>query len=262
VALSVALFLARKRFPAGLAAWTIYLLTLIPVSGLVPFGRQLAADRYTYLSLLGAAVLAGAGLGRLLRTPAMRTVALVGAAVALAALALMTQRQIGVWRDGETLWSYVVGIEPRHAFANCALGTLDAGRGRLDEAERRLRVALQTDPEYAEAHNNLGIVLNARGRAGEAVQHYEAALRIKPAYADAHFNLANALVAAGSVDEGIAHARRAIELDPGRAAAHVMLGAALFRKGDTAGARDEFRAALRLDPTDEMARQNLMRVGG
>jgi hypothetical protein len=60
--LSAGFFLARRRWPGGLAAWVFYVVLLMPVSGVVTFGPQLVADRFSYLPSLGWAVLLGAGL--------------------------------------------------------------------------------------------------------------------------------------------------------------------------------------------------------
>src|SRR4030095_11989545 len=62
VAVSVWLFLIRHRWPAGLVCWLYYLGVLAPVLGLVPTGPQLVANRYSYLSCMSLAVLAGGGV--------------------------------------------------------------------------------------------------------------------------------------------------------------------------------------------------------
>ncbi len=65
VAMSVGLFLMRRRWPGLLAAWLSYLVILAPSSGLIRMNNQLAADRYSYLAMVGLVVLAAAGLCRL-----------------------------------------------------------------------------------------------------------------------------------------------------------------------------------------------------
>jgi hypothetical protein len=50
VAVSAVLVALRRVFPGGLAAWTLSVLMLLPISGIVHAGRQLAHDRYSYLS--------------------------------------------------------------------------------------------------------------------------------------------------------------------------------------------------------------------
>ncbi|MCX5797053.1 MAG: hypothetical protein NTY77_16290, partial [Elusimicrobia bacterium] len=48
--LGLGFFLARRRWPAGWAAGTIYVLALLPVLGLVQLGHHMVADRYSYLA--------------------------------------------------------------------------------------------------------------------------------------------------------------------------------------------------------------------
>jgi protein O-mannosyl-transferase len=47
VVITALLLALRRRWPAGLASWLCYLAILGPTLGLIPFGLQLAADRYT-----------------------------------------------------------------------------------------------------------------------------------------------------------------------------------------------------------------------
>jgi protein O-mannosyl-transferase len=49
--------LLRRRWPAVSAAWIVYVVTLLPVSGLFQNGPQISADRYSYLPSLSLAVL-------------------------------------------------------------------------------------------------------------------------------------------------------------------------------------------------------------
>ena len=65
VAMSVGLFLMRRRWPGTLAAWLSYLVMLAPGSGVILIGNRLAADRYSYLSMMGGVILTAGGLCRL-----------------------------------------------------------------------------------------------------------------------------------------------------------------------------------------------------
>jgi hypothetical protein len=118
VAMTFTVLLLRRRWPAGLAVWAYYGITLAPVSGLV-YNAVLAADRYSYLPSLGLALLVGAGLAQALeaadrsRRPGPARVAVAAGAVALAlTLALMTWQQVGVWRDSGTLWAQATRATP------------------------------------------------------------------------------------------------------------------------------------------------------
>ena len=59
VAMSLVSFMLRRRWPALLACWVYYLVVVAPVLGVAQSGPQLVADRYSYLSCLSWALLAG-----------------------------------------------------------------------------------------------------------------------------------------------------------------------------------------------------------
>lgn len=90
IAISMLLFRLRRRWPAGLAVWACYVVWLLPVSGLSQNGPQITADRYSYLSCMGLAVLVGGAVARTVaaRATARTAVVLIGgiACVALGSL--------------------------------------------------------------------------------------------------------------------------------------------------------------------------------
>jgi len=71
----------------------------------------------------------------------------------------------------------------------CLLRTL----GRLDEAEERLRLAIDLDPSRATLHNNLGNVLKDGGDLDAAMDSYRRARELDPGDPGAQANLAYAL---------------------------------------------------------------------
>jgi len=159
VALTAGLVAARKRFPAGLAAWAIFIVILSPVLGLVQTGHQLAADRYTYLPGAVIAVLVAAGLARLDRRP------LVVAMVAwIAVAAVLNWHQVAVWRDDETLWTHAVEVNPRCHISNHNLGTAMARQERWEEAAAAYRRALEADPDMLDARRALDLLPSRAGQ--------------------------------------------------------------------------------------------------
>jgi hypothetical protein len=117
----------RRRAPAALAVWVYSALLVLPVSGVAQAGVHLVADRYSYLSGLGFAVLAGAGLVWVLRASQNVSPLAVGACVLVAALILVglgaaTWRQNTIWRDTGTLWRHALAVDPGNARAHFYLG--------------------------------------------------------------------------------------------------------------------------------------------
>ena len=129
IGLTAALVAARRRFPAALTAWAVFVVILSPVLGLAQTGHQIAADRYTYLPAVAVSALVASGLVKLGR--AAPTVMLP----LLAGLALLTWKQVGVWRDPETLWRHAVRVDPGcHISRNNLKAVLgSAGPGGLQE---------------------------------------------------------------------------------------------------------------------------------
>ncbi|HNW43385.1 MAG TPA: tetratricopeptide repeat protein [Elusimicrobiales bacterium] len=292
-AITAAAVALRRRIPAGLAAWACFLAALAPVSGIVKFGVQAAADRYSYLPCLGFAALAGAGFLACRRAAAGRfkKACLAGACLLLAALGSLTWRQQGVWRDSETLWKHALALDPELDYAYNNLGNALKKRGQQElalsyyskavslnpenvpalnnigvilAAQRKFEPAIASylkalalNPRYAEAHNNLGSALDDLGRPAEAAPHYQEALRLNPGFAEAHNNLAGILAAQGRTAEAAEHCLAALKADPGLAEAHNNLAGLLAVQGRTPEAEAHYRAAITAKPDFAAARGSL-----
>ena len=87
---------ACARAPYLAVGWLWYVGMLVPVIGIVQVGLQAMADRYTYLPLVGVFIMVVWGLTDLLgATARSRTVLEAAAALAIAACAVLTWRQVG-----------------------------------------------------------------------------------------------------------------------------------------------------------------------
>src|SRR5512139_1612417 len=111
IAVSAGVVLLRKRHPYLLTGWLWFLITLVPVIGLVQVGGQAMADRYTYIPHIGLFVMAAWAVPELLKGMRRRRVVLAGAAcVILAILTVVTWRQLGYWRDNITLYERTLSV--------------------------------------------------------------------------------------------------------------------------------------------------------
>jgi len=118
-----------RRWPGGLAAWVFSALMILPVSGAVHAGYQLAHDRYSYISGLGFAVLAGGALAWALGLVQARRVGrwvapvtLAAAAAALVILAAGAWEGTKTWKDSETLWGTALGLDVGLLVNNAGFG--------------------------------------------------------------------------------------------------------------------------------------------
>lgn len=216
--------LARRRasgFTATLA-WQVAL--LLPVLGFAQSGVQLVADRYSYLSCLGWAVLFGWGVSRALGgRRALRIGAVLAALALLGERAVRSHRQTFVWRNDETLYRHILAEGPS-ALAASNLGTLLVVRGDDAEGVELLLLSLETVPRYARPWYTLRTLLETPGRvpparAKRVTERLAASIGHHRASALARYTLALAFLRAGDLSAARAELDEALRLRPGYAPA-------------------------------------------
>lgn len=249
---------ARRRMPCLFTGWFWYLGTLVPVIGLVQVGEQSMADRYTYIPSLGALLMfvwsaSELTANRRIRAPILRT----AATVLVLCSALLTLRQILLWKDSETLFRHATKVTHDNHVAWHNLGLAVFERGRSEEALRCFQEVLRIKPSYVEEYSNLGMALDRLGRTDEAIAKYHKALALLPAYAEAYNNLGFALSKQGRLEEAEKALREAIRVKPGFARAYHNLGQLLEKQGRLEDAILAFQTAVRLNPWLMVARASL-----
>jgi tetratricopeptide (TPR) repeat protein len=255
---AVVLRLAR-RAPYALVGWLWFVGTLVPVTGLVQIlGGHLIADRYTYVPLIGLFLVASWGAAEVLerlRCPWPVRASL--AALALAACALATDRQVATWHDPETLWLHALAVTESNCVAHGELALIRLQQGKLDEAKHHCLEALRVQPWYTKARTNLGLVLFQEGRTDEAAEQLEAALREDPGSVAAHNNLGLVRVHQGRLDEAVEQFRQALILAPYFPEALNNLGLTYLRQGKAESAAAAIRTALAMRPAYAEAHNSL-----
>ena len=253
----LALKSARSR-PYLIVGWLWFVITLLPVIGLVRVGGQAMADRYTYIPSIGlftAVVFGLADVVKTFRVPRVVTSTVSG--IALLVLAGLSALQVSRWRDSETLFSYVLSINPDNAVAQNNLGSALGEKGRSAEALPHFAEAVRLDPRYFDALGNMGQALFEQGNATQAVTYFERALEVRPDSARTHWQLALALESLGRNPEALRHFRDAVKLAPQDASMHANLALKLADQGHFADAFDQCQQALLLDPNLAEAHNNL-----
>ncbi len=210
----------RKRAPFMIVGWLWFLITLLPVIGLIQIGGQAMADRYAYVPFIGLFLIVSFGW---LFLPLKAVIRWSLVAVVMVFLGMRTYQQAGVWRNSLTLFKHAVQVTQNNGLAHLNLGVAlaeakqyepaiyhfqevvriepedDSGYNnlgyvylqlnRLDEAERCLLKALTLDRLNVAAHNNLGKVLVAKAKYAEAVHHFKIATQLMPFFHEAQQNL-------------------------------------------------------------------------
>ena len=156
--------------------------------------------------------------------------------------------QEGRLEEAERLYRSALENQPTNSIIRNNLGVALQGLGRLDEAEASYRKAIELKPDYFEAHLNLGNLLKGLGRLKEAEVSYRQAITSKPDYAEAHNNLGITLKMLGRLEESEASLRLATTSKPGLAEIHNNLGVTLHELGKLEEAEVSYRQAITLEP--------------
>jgi Flp pilus assembly protein TadD len=254
-AVTVTVIRAFPRWPYLAVGWLWYVVTLLPVIGLVQAGAQARADRFTYIPMIGVSIAVVWGASDALAAWPRTRLAL--AAVVCSACLALTWLQIGYWRDSVSLYQHAIDVTTDNYVARFNLASVLEARGNSAEAVAQLRETVRIRPYFASAHAELGQLLAQQGQPQEALRELLAAVRLRPDSAEAHFRLGSVLGTLGRTADAAAEFSQTIGLQPGNADAHYNLAIALAQEDKLPEAEREFTATVRLRPDDVDARFNL-----
>lgn len=215
----------QRYLPVG---WFWFVVTLLPVIGLLQSGPQGWADRYTYIPYTGLFIIIAWGLPELLskwpyRSPRCRDVAAgkivlgISMLIVLAALGICTRLQVSYWKDTTILFSRALAVTQNNYLAHYNFGSDLSKQGKYAPAIEHYKKAIQIKPYYANAILGLGDAFAAQNDSNRAIECWQKTLQLKPGRdnaAHAHNNLGVVLQEQGKLTEALAHFTKAIQLRP------------------------------------------------
>ncbi len=242
----------KRRF--WLAVWGYYVVTLIPVIGIVQVGGQAMADRYTYLPSIGPFLIAGSAVAwAWVKISSRRWRLLAGlfgsllAFFIVASLLHFTSRQIGIWQSDLTLWSYVIEKEPNRvpiAYNNRGLALKESGR--FAEAIVDFEKTIALDPSRSKAYNNLGALYLKAGLIDKSIEYFNKSIAINPSDVESYNNRGASYAYTGQYEKALEDFSKAIELKKDNAAAYYNRGIFYRRTGHEELAVSDYQKACEL----------------
>ena len=122
IVISAAFIVMAKRLPYLFVGWLWYVITLLPVTGIIQISSAAPysmADRYHYLPSIGIAVMLAWGIPFLIKHEDTRKKILFPAAIAcFAILAVLTWQQCGYWKNSTELFNHALQVTKDNALAH------------------------------------------------------------------------------------------------------------------------------------------------
>jgi Tfp pilus assembly protein PilF len=269
IGITIFCIMIAKRHKLGLAVWGYYVVTLLPVIGIVQVGSQSMADRYTYLPSLAPFLIIAAGISwgydkviSLNRSKSVVMILFLSAGIVMfAGLSFLSIRQMHIWENGFSVWSYVIEKQPETVpIAYTNLGSVYQKMGQLDKAMENYDKAITLDPNDYLAYNNRGAIFAKVGQFDKAIESYNKAVISNPGDYKAYFNRGLSYDKMGRITDAIEDFQRAMRLnmlDPRVIAwAHSNLGILYGKAGMDDRSIAAFNNSISIEPNNPVTFYN------
>jgi hypothetical protein len=221
---ALTLYLRRSGYIA--VGWFFFVVSMIPVIGIVQVGFQGMADRYAYMPAIGLMIAVVWGVAEAVQMIPVARASLSVVCLCIAiALSVTTARYLPAWQNSMALFAH----------ARAAWGQPDMWLEQL-----------------------YGNALFSAGRIDEALDHYQASCAIQPRTEYCHYNIAHIFLGRGQSRDAIREYELALRYTANRDMALLCLtedAEAQLQVGDYIGAESSITKALTIDPSNSAALQ-------
>jgi len=194
-----------------------YIITIIPVLPIVPFGISITADRYSYLPLAGLFIVIAVLIRKVIRNVKnniipYKAVIASSCIIIIVILSVISYYRVKLWNNTETLMQDAVSKNNSNYYAEFILGNYYAANNRYAEAIIRYQSSIKINGKYADAYFNLGNVFVNAGYTEDAIKAYIKAVELDPNDKLAFNNLGVVYEQTGRNKEAIECYKRSAEL--------------------------------------------------
>jgi tetratricopeptide (TPR) repeat protein len=262
IALIALMFWSGKYSRIGIFGGLFFLVTVAPVSQILPVGLRIPADRYTYIPYIGFFYIFAECFALAYEKYDKKLLMGLLSALFLVLFILSFQRAL-VWRKSTVLWDDVIRNYKnipiayfnradeyflRTGYHDKALA--DNAIGEPDKAIAYYDQALKINPYYVKAWYNRGIIYLNRGEFDKAISDFSRTINLRPNYADALNRRGGTYFKMENFEKAYIDFSQAIRADPNYADAYYNRGLTCFKMGNFEKAYIDFSQAIQADPTN------------
>lgn len=234
-------------------SFLLFLLFLIPVSGIIPINGILY-EHWLYLPLIGFYLT----IFSLWHTyvpkhnfSAIKSSILFFAVCIMLLYSILSIMQIRIWSDPVAFYTYTLQFTDSPRLRN-NLGIEYASRGNIDLALTEYKKAIALSDTYPQTHNNIANIYKAEGKYKDAESEYKKALTMDPSFSQAFFNYVDLYLREKRYSDALIF----MEINAGRDKQHtdvtfrLLLGETLYKLGQKDKAETAFQQALSASHND------------
>lgn len=240
--LAFALFSIRRHPLVTLGIVWIFV-SLSVESSIIPISDAMFEHRM-YLPMSGVALLAGYLCFRVVTLLPRPGVILPVILIIACLFGATTFARNELWRDPEKLWADSVQKNPDNDRAWNNLGQTRLEKGKLEQAKKNFKQALEINEKNPRAKGNLGFIYFQLGNNEQALSLMQTAVKKLPRSTDHRYNLGVLYSAMGRSDKAIEQYERALDLRPEYHQARINMGIELARMGHTQEAATHLQKVL------------------
>lgn len=255
---AASLWMGTRR-PYLTVGWLWYVITLLPVCGIIQVGPHALADRYTYVTINGLFIMAVWGSFEWAERHSFRRVVVSGLwAATIIILSYVAWVQVGYWRNTTTLMERALKVTQGNYIAHTNLGVFHITEGRYREGIRELEQAAKIKPNFSIIYYNMGYAWNLLKEPERAIPTLEKALAMGFKPNETLLQLGQAYELLGNWPQAIAMYEKILVRDSHHVAGHHALARALEASQQWEEAKKVWARLLAFAPGDLLARKRLI----
>lgn len=247
----------RRERPYLIVGWLWFLISLLPVIGIVQVGGQMRADRYMYIPQIGLLIMVAYSLASLANSTARRQAIAGLAALSVLISAALTWRQAGTWENNQSLAAQGLAVTENNSVANYLMGVSLEKAGQPQEAVPYFEEAVRLNPIDITPAHDLAVILFQQGQLEKAFDYFERTVKQDPSFARGYAGLAAVEARRNNNEQSLAYAEKAVELNPGDFNMQMNLGMVLEQLERWPQAAERFTIAIETGEASAVANNDL-----
>ncbi len=294
ILLIIVFVLTYRRSKTLLLGYLFYIISILPTSGIIKVTDSIAYYRYAYFPFIGILIcfmVLISNLSKVKKTQVIKY-SIIIILFFLLSFGEITASNIysSKWKDTETLFKYMLSVNPNSPTSLNTLGGEYYNQGKIDKSIEYFNQSLIINPSISKTYVSLASALCAKEQYNNALSLYEKALNIglsrndlaltyynmgliyevkenyikaktmfetsimnNPNFLDASFELAIILNELGNYDEAISICTNIIQDFPNNDLAYTYLGILYSKRGNYKAAVKQIAIAIDKNPNSSFS---------